>query len=400
MLKFYKITWVVFLPSVILAAAPQWSLAQCSISNLNSEYCIDDGAVVLTGGTSYYGPGVTGTTFTPATAGVGTHTVYSSNGSASSYSVSTAGSYNPIAGTGSSITFPSLPTNENSAALALGFTFNFFGTNYTNLTINANGYVSFGGAISSSTSQLLPNASNPNNLIAGGWDDLDISSGGSVRTLVSGSTPLRRFVINFIDVRYAGDTEKVTFQIQLHETTNIIEIHALNIEDNGGVNLTQGIENSTGSAGYTLPGRNRSDWTAANDFVSFIPTCVDVRSVTVTPQPSNSLTVTAPATVCPGSGAPVTIASSEAGVLYQLQRVSDNAVLSAFAAGTGSNLSIVSDALAASTNIKVYARNSTTGCDVYLTNTVTVAPTLTAPTITTHPTNSVVCLGSSPGCDR
>lgn len=50
-----------------------------TFSGLNSNYCVTDGAVTLTptgttGGT-FSGPGVTGNTFNPATAGVGTHEV-------------------------------------------------------------------------------------------------------------------------------------------------------------------------------------------------------------------------------------------------------------------------------------------------------------------------------------
>lgn len=248
MLRFYRVRWSVILILAFLAIKPHFSFSQCSITNLDPSYCVDDAAVSLAGGTNYYGPGVSGSTFTPSSAGVGTHTVYSATGIASSYSVSTSGTYNPDLSAPSTITFPSLPADENSNVIAIGFTFNFFGTDYTDLTINANGYVMFGGAVDSGTSQTLPDATDPDNLIAGAWDDLDITAGGTVTTVLVGTSPLRKFIINFDAVRHSGAPQTVTFQIQLHESTNIIELHSQDIQFDGGAGMTQGIENSNGSS--------------------------------------------------------------------------------------------------------------------------------------------------------
>lgn len=52
--------------------------AQCEIIGLDSTYCINDDAVVLTGspgGGTFSGPGMTGSTFDPADAGMGIHTI-------------------------------------------------------------------------------------------------------------------------------------------------------------------------------------------------------------------------------------------------------------------------------------------------------------------------------------
>lgn len=53
-------------------------LPALSISNLNSEYCVDATAVSLSGsptGGTFSGPGISGNTFNPASAGVGTHSI-------------------------------------------------------------------------------------------------------------------------------------------------------------------------------------------------------------------------------------------------------------------------------------------------------------------------------------
>ncbi|HTF21951.1 MAG TPA: hypothetical protein VK658_27915, partial [Chryseolinea sp.] len=363
MTDFYKV--VSRLALLLLLVAPGYALrAQCVISNLQPSYCSDDAAVTLTGGDNVYGPGIAGGTFSPSIAGVGTHTIYSS-----SYSVSTAGTFGPDPTVGTATSFGA---NEDSAPIPLGFNFDFFGQTYSTLVVNANGYVTFGPDAGTGTSQSLPSASTPNNLIAGAWDDLNVTLGGTIHTAMVGIAPNRRFLITFDNVRYASGPQTVTFQIQLYETSQVIEIHSTDIQDNGGSGATQGIENPTGMGGYADPSRNATAWTATSDYVSFAPSCTNVYPVTVSAPPSNSLGITAPATVCPSTGAPVTIFGTQLGVEYQLQVVSTSAVLSSFYAGTGGDLNIVSNNLPASTNIKVYARHSVTGCDTDLSATVTV----------------------------
>ncbi|MEP6736346.1 MAG: hypothetical protein ABJA70_12545, partial [Chryseolinea sp.] len=393
--KFYQKTWGMLVVAMCLALCTHVASAQCSITNLQPAYCSDDAAFALTGGTNYYGPGVSGSTFSPSSAGIGTHTIYTTDGNALSYSTSTTGTYNPDLTVGTPVSFPGLPADENSSIIGIGFTFNFFGNNYANLRVNANGYVGVALGAGSGIAQTLPDPTAPNGIIAGAWDDLDISLGGSVTTALSGTAPLRTFLVNFNSVAFATGPQTVSFQIQFHESTNIIEIHSINIQDNGGAGMTQGIENGTGTIANFLPGRNAGSWTATNDYVAFIPTCVDTRTVTISAPPSAALAVTAPGNVCSGTGASVTIANSESGVLYELRRVSDNASISSIYPGTGSNLIIVSGVLAASTDIKVYARNAATGCDTDLTTTVTIDPSFLAPVINTQPLNSIICAGAN-----
>jgi hypothetical protein len=183
MTDFYKV--VVRLALLLLLVASGYALrAQCVISNLQPSYCVDAAPFTLVGGQNVYGPGISGgTTFSPAAAGVGTHTIYSS-----AYTVSTSGTYNPDLTPGTPVLFPA---DEQSALIPIGFNFNFFGRPYSGLVVNANGYVSFGVDPGSEISQALPLVAAPNNLIAGAWDDLDVTSGGSIETSTFGSAPNR-----------------------------------------------------------------------------------------------------------------------------------------------------------------------------------------------------------------
>ncbi|MBL0744322.1 immunoglobulin domain-containing protein [Chryseolinea lacunae] len=392
MVRFYKGLRFLFIIGIALLK-PYFGAAQCNFTNLNSSYCSTDASFTLTGGTTYYGPGVSGSTFAPATAGVGTHTLYTTNGTANTYTVSTAGVYSPDPSAATTVTFPSLPADESSASTGIGFNFTFFGNTYSTLTINANGYLTFGTS-NSGMNQTLPNTTAPNNLIAGAWDNLDISTGGTVTRVLVGSAPRRKFIVNFNAVRHAGAAQSVTFQIQLHESTNIIEVHSQNIQFDGGMGMTQGIENAAGTVANAVPGRNNTSWTAASDYVAFIPSCTAQKVVTISGPPSPVVPTTVTNTICTGATAQFTIPTQN-NVSYQLWRVSDNSVLSTTYNGTGSSLVMSSNALTATTDIKIHAVNTVTGCqaDVYSFSTITV---LDPPAITAQPTaTQSICEGSN-----
>ncbi len=171
--------------------------------------------------------------------------------------------YAPIAGVGTSVF---LGDDQESAALPIGFTFNFYCANYTNFYISSNGFINFSGGMGSGCcgGQLLPNATMPNNLIAGGWDDLYPPGAGSINYFNTGVAPNRRLIVNFTGIPFCcGTTVGVSFQIILFETTNQIEIHGANY--NGISPGTIGVENLTGTLATTPAGRNSGTWTSTNE---------------------------------------------------------------------------------------------------------------------------------------
>lgn len=159
-----------------------------------------------------------------------------------------------------------------SAAINIGFPFEFFGTSYTQFRIHANGFVTFdvaNPAGSNSFNQTaIPAAGYPNNWV-GIWDDLDFSVGGTIEHYEIGNGNQEAHVINFIDVpRFNNAVNTFTFQIVLYESSNIIQIFA---EDVTGIGAVQGIENATGTSAFAVPGRNNTNLTLTNDYVAFIP---------------------------------------------------------------------------------------------------------------------------------
>ena len=175
----------------------------------------------------------------------------------------------PGAGTNSGISCDDC----TSANLPIGFSFDFFCAPYTQFQVSSNGFITFDLAALNAgccAGQLIPDAFGPNNVIALAWDDLDLSSCGSVTYFNTGTAPNRRLVVNFNNVCMFGSPNTVNVQAILYETTNVVEIHTTSITSNFNI-MTQGIENAAGTAGFAIPGRNAADFSAGMDAYRFTP---------------------------------------------------------------------------------------------------------------------------------
>lgn len=272
------------------------SIGQCTITGLNPSYCDNEmgDTLVPTGGIgsgTFSGPGVTGNYFDPSMAGPGNHQIDYLEYDPTSYAIDQTGTYAPVAGTGTGV---SLGDDQVSGALPLGFTFNFFGVDYTTFYISSNGFITFNNDLNSGccSGQNIPSASTPNNLIAFSWDDMYPPGNGSIQYFTTGTSPNQTCVVNFYDIPFCcGTTPQVKTQVIMYESTNIIEIHT---EYANGVSPgTMGIENVDGTIAYAVPGRNSAAWPAlANDYVAFIPAvCVTSTTVDVFASPAVTGTV-------------------------------------------------------------------------------------------------------------
>ena len=237
------------------------SLNAQSITGLAAQYCETDGDVTLTGSPSggvFSGPGVSGSTFSPSTAGPGSHTV---NYDPLTYSHSTV-SFQSITGGGTTI---SLADDANSNALPIGFTFNFYGNSYTQVYASSNGFLSFdAGASTSNTNSCLGDVASPNNAVFFYYTDLDPGNGlqgnGENRIWYTtvGTAPNREFRITFWNVDQFADGNNVFIRCRLFETSGNIRVDIQNAPSDGG-NVTIGLEgaggaNSNGPVSCTNPG--------------------------------------------------------------------------------------------------------------------------------------------------
>ncbi len=152
----------------------------------------------------------------------------------------------PIAGTVVALTDDSF-----SPAEPIGFTFNYYGTDFTTVRICSNGFLSFVGDSTSFNPTALPTSSTPNNMIAGDWTDLNPSLGGTISFTTTGAAPNRVFTAEWLNIQHFGGGFPVRFQISLLETTNNIELQIDDGGSDGSDNTAIGIENAGGTVGLT-----------------------------------------------------------------------------------------------------------------------------------------------------
>ncbi|MET1254103.1 DUF6701 domain-containing protein [Aliikangiella maris] len=192
------------------------------------------------------------------------------------------------------------PIDDDYQLVNIGFTFYLGETAYTQVRVMANGVLHFGanqGFHKDYTNETLPitgvtagpGYEEPaDRVIAGYWDDLEPSLGGTIRYDTLGTAPYRRFVASWNNVpRYNGPGTSYSFQIVIFENGNV-RFRYGNDEATGG-SATIGIEVS--DTDYT---QYSSDTALVNDSIDLLwirqfptlteaaATCADVSKVTLT----------------------------------------------------------------------------------------------------------------------
>ena len=156
-----------------------------------------------------------------------------------SYSmIPTVSGYTPLSGATSIGDLSAGSDLTITAPIAIGFGFKFDGVTYTQFQMSDNGYIHLGNDLfgtgygNASGDVIVPNDfTNSNSLqpfIAPLWEELAISGlngGGSASYKLTGSAPVRTLTIewNRVSWRAPTSTDQISFQIVLHETSNIID---------------------------------------------------------------------------------------------------------------------------------------------------------------------------------
>jgi hypothetical protein len=114
-------------------------------------------------------------------------------------------------------------------SIPIGFTFNYGGTNYTTVNAGANGLVTFGAALPTSGypdtwTNNLTSFSLSRPVLAPLWDDL-YTDPGTVSYITTGTAPNRTFTIEYNSIYWTGAANNpvMSFQVVLHETSNVID---------------------------------------------------------------------------------------------------------------------------------------------------------------------------------
>jgi gliding motility-associated-like protein len=187
---------------------------------------------------------------------------------------------------------PQLTDDVWSGVHPIGFTFNFYGNDFTEFIIGSNGLISFNinQAFQSCPYSLtavgpLPSAGGGSaqaarNSIMGAYTDINPSAAGNVGNIqyqTIGEAPNRMLVVLFRELGAFSCNQDVchNFSIILFETSNVIEVHLgskpICGSWNGGLAI-QGLQNDSGTVAHITDGRNNTQWTAYEDGRRFTPT--------------------------------------------------------------------------------------------------------------------------------
>lgn len=112
----------------------------------------------------------------------------------------------PIRAVENEVTFNGINTNltgDDSAAgpFNLGFTFNYYGVDYTQAYVNINGMLTFGTPNSSYSNGAL-SSTGPNTAIYPFWDDLVTGSTGKIYYASVGEAGSRRFIVQWTNMYF------------------------------------------------------------------------------------------------------------------------------------------------------------------------------------------------------
>ncbi|NOR45076.1 MAG: hypothetical protein GQ534_05760, partial [Candidatus Delongbacteria bacterium] len=134
-----------------------------------------------------------------------------------------------------------------SGDLALGFTLNYYGVDYTTIKVGANGAATFTGTAVSYTNATIPTSATANALLAVFWDDLNPADGGEIYYYADGVN--NRFIIEWDAVPDYGTSGAAvnTFQIILYSSGKIIYQYANMTGEL--ISSTVGIEDHNGTDG-------------------------------------------------------------------------------------------------------------------------------------------------------
>lgn len=170
----------------------------------------------------------------------------------------------PLAsGCASTGTYQKLANNQTTS-LTLPFAFNFAGTNYSGLTLSANGFITFSGSINNGNAPIALALETSATGSFPLWADLDpptannpsySSTTGScpgIYYATTGTAPNRKFIIEYKDVPLKSvNNSNNTFQIQLNEQNSVMVFRYQNVYNNGSSAIIGQVANITAPSDYT-----------------------------------------------------------------------------------------------------------------------------------------------------
>ncbi len=139
--------------------------------------------------------------------------------------------------------------DTNLGPFNIGFDFPFYGNMFYSFRACSNGWLSFTSSATTYLNASIPSGSEPYNLLAPFWDDMDFGDGGEAYYYSNGVDSL---VVSYINVAhyYSGGPGPYTFQVILLANGDIIYQYA---DINNPIDsYTMGIQNENGTIGLQM----------------------------------------------------------------------------------------------------------------------------------------------------
>lgn len=130
--------------------------------------------------------------------------------------------YTPI--TGATALGSSANDDETFDNIPIGFTFNFAGSNFTQVSVSANGYIKPGFGIVNFAFSPISDFSADDTIISALGADIE-ANGGNLDYKTIGTAPNQIFVVQWTNYTSFGNSDLLNFQIRLYQTSNIVEVH-------------------------------------------------------------------------------------------------------------------------------------------------------------------------------
>ena len=129
----------------------------------------------------------------------------------------------------------------------LGFGFSYYGEIFSTINVGPPGWLSFTSASGTHSNQPIPDALEPNNMLAPFWDDLNPNFGGTIYYYADAANS--RFIVQWDAVWHFPSGPAETFQAILKADGSILYQYHTVADDSG---CTVGIENAAGDDGLQL----------------------------------------------------------------------------------------------------------------------------------------------------
>ncbi|MBU1660609.1 MAG: hypothetical protein KKD28_03965 [Chloroflexi bacterium] len=146
-------------------------------------------------------------------------------------------------------------STDHVGPINIGFPFKYYENTRTELYISRFGFVAFNDTSLYNSQSQIPSPETPNDVIAPHWVPA-YNVNGYVRYLSGGTAPNRWFVVewNRLESDCCGDeaAEEYTFEVVLHENSDIVFQYGTMTVDGGYYCQASGIEDSTGLDGLSI----------------------------------------------------------------------------------------------------------------------------------------------------